>query len=237
MKHKRKTGDLKERLLGRIEKDPSTGCWNWIGTFNNCGYGQIAGEIDGVRYAKPKQNMLAHRASYIIYHGPIEDGLIIRHKCDNPACINPDHLEAGTYSDNSTDTVVRMRMNHNPNTGAKHHMAQLTDEQVKQILESDDSYEQLVQKFGVSKVVLQRLKCGHTQYVDEATRKRLKEEAKLRKPPGMPGRSNPMSELTVEQVRYIRTSPKSTYQIADELGVSQAVVSTARRRISYKDVD
>ena len=71
------------------------GCWLWTGPRNNHGYGQISIKINGKRVVK-----LAHRVSYEMFIGLIQDGLTIDHLCRNPPCINPDHLE-----------VVSMRIN------------------------------------------------------------------------------------------------------------------------------
>lgn len=53
----------------------------------------------------------AHQAAFIIAHGHIPDGQIVRHICDNPPCINPDHLIVGTFADNAADRVQRDRFN------------------------------------------------------------------------------------------------------------------------------
>lgn len=84
------------------------------------GYGQVKSKIDA---PNPK---LAHRVSYEHHFGPIPDGLIVRHKCDNPPCINPDHLELGTSADNARDRKLRGR----GATGEKSGMAKLSDADV-----------------------------------------------------------------------------------------------------------
>ena len=71
-------------------------CWNWNKFKNN--YGQT------VYNGKPCS---VHRVSYILAYGEIPNGLLVRHKCDNKICCNPDHLELGTHSDNSLDTSIR----------------------------------------------------------------------------------------------------------------------------------
>ena len=88
-----------ERLLSKIRVD-ETGCWNYIFRTNNSGYGDIC--IDG-------KQVRAHRLSYEHFVGIIPNGLLICHKCDNPSCVNPDHLYAGTQKDNIRDMFARGR--------------------------------------------------------------------------------------------------------------------------------
>lgn len=77
-------------------------CWPWRGTCDQNGYGRVVFMTEKFK---------AHRVSYEMANGPIPDGLIIRHKCDNPNCVNPNHLEAGTQKDNMQDASKRGRLN------------------------------------------------------------------------------------------------------------------------------
>lgn len=72
------------------------GCWLWVGTFGNRGYGMLA--VD--RYPQ-----LAHRLAYECWKGSIPDGLVIDHLCRTRACINPDHLEAITSGENTRRSI------------------------------------------------------------------------------------------------------------------------------------
>lgn len=81
----------------------SAGCWEWSGKRNDAGYGLFTAKKHGYLNAR------AHRAMWEFTNGPIPEGLLIRHRCDNPPCVNPDHLEPGTTADNSTDMVERNR--------------------------------------------------------------------------------------------------------------------------------
>lgn len=92
-----------ERFWARVDKSlgqgPQGECWQWLDT-ERFGYGQV--DIDGKR-------QMAHRYSYELVIGPVPAGLFLRHKCDNPICVNPDHLTPGTHQQNMDDMVERRR--------------------------------------------------------------------------------------------------------------------------------
>ena len=97
-----KISNRKNRFFSRLVK--SKHCWNWIGTLDKAGYA-----IFQVRDKKNGAIGKAARFSYTLHHGKIPKGLHILHSCDNPKCVNPKHLRAGTEQDNANDRVLRGR--------------------------------------------------------------------------------------------------------------------------------
>jgi len=89
-----------ERFHEKYVINPDNGCWEWTATLDQSGYGLLGyeGSMKG-----------AHRFSYKIYKGEIPKGLYVLHKCDNPPCVNPEHLFLGTQKDNMDDMYNKGR--------------------------------------------------------------------------------------------------------------------------------
>lgn len=120
-------------------------CWPWTGNLDANGYGRFSGK-------------LVHRMVYEFVNGPIPSGLLVRHKCDNPPCGNPDHLLLGTHADNSRDASERKRLP----TGVRNGNGKLTDEQVNCIRANPDRKNQaeLALRFGVAPSTISMIMSG-----------------------------------------------------------------------------
>lgn len=81
-------------------------CWEWAGSRSDAGYGLFHASRDGYRSAR------AHRVMYELTYGQIDPGVVVRHDCDNPPCVNPEHLRSGSDWQNSDDMVSRHRSGH-----------------------------------------------------------------------------------------------------------------------------
>jgi len=127
-------------------------CLVWIGTTNSKGY--------GVAYQGPKR-VKAHRAAWEAVNGPIPEGMLVCHRCDNPPCMNVAHLFLGTNDVNVADKVAKARQSR----GSGHGRARLTEEDVIRIRKRLFNGEQcrvIARDFSVSEDAIGAIKRGLT---------------------------------------------------------------------------
>jgi hypothetical protein len=146
------------------EVDVETKCWNWMGSLNRGAkkqYGSI--KADG-------KSVAAHRFSWEFYNNSkVPDGMIVMHKCDNPKCVNPWHLELGTHAENMVDMVSKGRQakglsfkNRKPAKGSKNGLSKLTEEQAKKIYHDTNPQREIAQRYGISQTVVHNIKSKKT---------------------------------------------------------------------------
>ena len=128
----------------------------------------FSGCIDARGYGKMRYNgrvERAHRVAYMRNVGKIPAGKVVRHKCDNPSCVNPQHLELGSQLDNVRDIYERNRQA--DHSGENNSQAQLTVQQVREIKYALLSpyrgiVRDLAAKYGVSRTIVTNIKIGRT---------------------------------------------------------------------------
>lgn len=150
----RASAPVEERFFRRIQYEPNTGCWLWEGAPRRAeeGYGRI--DVGG-------KAVPAHRYSYEYHRGPIPSGMVVCHKCDTPACVNPDHLFLGTQGDNVRDCAAKGRLV--DNSGERSPLAKLTDAQVAEIRAMPKRWgdgREVAARYGISRDYLYQLRWG-----------------------------------------------------------------------------
>lgn len=141
------------RFWDKVSIPSGDDCWDWFGTKNESGYGNL---IIGGRGGKM---MKSHRLSWLINRGDIGEGLCVLHKCDNPACVNPKHLFLGTKKDNTRDMIAKGRNSPPPHSyGENHHHAKF-DKSVALSIRNDSRPASALSKiYGVCEETIYRIK-------------------------------------------------------------------------------
>jgi hypothetical protein len=151
-------GSPEERFWRRVQK--TDGCWLWTGGTYSGGYGFMRGAR-----GRNAQNVSAHRFSYELHKGKIPKGLVVMHSCDNPACVNPNHLSVGTHKENYEDMIAKGRGADNPpprGKGARNGNSLLTEDKVRYIRASTASHAALGRELGVTDVCIHKVRKRHT---------------------------------------------------------------------------
>ena len=142
----------KERVLLYAVPDSDTQCWNWSGYVDRDGYGKLT---------LNNHPEMAHRVSWEAHFGPIQSGMFVCHRCDNPRCVNPAHLFVGTAKDNNDDMCSKGRAARQQ--GEQHGAAKLTEKQALEIYRRANNGEirrHLAREFGVSPMTISNIANG-----------------------------------------------------------------------------
>lgn len=151
-KHAVVFGTVSERFWAKVDK--SKECWEWTARRTRQGYGQFVIDRGGAKW----RTEMAHRVSWELAHGKIPNGMLVCHKCDNPPCVNPDHLFLGSTKENARDRENKGRgvdlstVRHA--RGEETNNAKLTDKAVREIRErykaGGVTQTQLAKEYGVN---------------------------------------------------------------------------------------
>ena len=133
-----------ERFMSHVAKAES-GCWLWTAFKMPSGYGNFR-TSDGHR--------LAHRAAYRIFCGELVDGMDVMHSCDNPSCVNPEHLSLGSRTDNMRDAKSKGRNA----KGEKHGRSKLSVDQVIAIRQMNGPQSAIAKQFDISQPTVSDIK-------------------------------------------------------------------------------
>jgi len=141
--------------------DPDS-CWEWRRYREPNGYGKVS--VWG-------KKILAHRYSYELFYGSVPVGLEVCHRCNNPGCVNPKHLYAGTRSQNMFDAVSAGTHYHGPGgdpphlRGADHPSTHLAEDQVLEIYRrawANEPYPVIARDYSISRHIVANIKLGRS---------------------------------------------------------------------------
>lgn len=142
-----------ERFWAKVDRRGSDECWEWQGTRHDAyGYG-VFHRSDG--------STRAHRIAYELTSGPVPDGLLVCHHCDNPPCVNPAHLFLGTSTDNNRDRDAKGRAA--STVGELNGSAKLTEadvNRIRELLASGRSDRSIAREYGVGPTQIGRIRTG-----------------------------------------------------------------------------
>src|SRR5215475_6416987 len=144
MKH---SMDPIDRLEHYSVPEPNSGCYLWVGPTVVAGYGCL--QVHGKKYR-------AHRLAWELLKGSIPSGFDVLHRCDVPACVNPDHLFLGTPKTNRQDCAAKDRTT----WGEKHGKAKLSTQQVLAIRADPRSTRMIAADYGIDHRGVGRIKRG-----------------------------------------------------------------------------
>lgn len=209
-----RVGSIEERFSKRFSVDKETGCWIWCGTLNKKGYGVISG--NGIRH-------LAHRASWIMFRGAIPSGdgahgTVVMHTCDNPSCVNPNHLRLGTQAENVRDMDIKSRRITVSKKGIENPRSAIrSEEDIALICSTEGNTKALAEQFGVS----------------ISTIKHIRQQNGA-------GSKSPnvfhQARLSDDDIRFIRSTKPGTRGLAAKFGITKEAISNIRRRKTYSHV-
>jgi HNH endonuclease len=150
---------IRERFEAKCAPMNADGCILWLGSKNNKGYGQMGTEV----VANKRHMSYAHRIAWALRNGDIPPKMVVCHKCDNPLCVNIDHLFLGTYKQNTLDMVKKRR--HYWNRPMKHQKLNAVDvERIRDLRFMGCTQQVIADHIGVSRPLISMVLSGVIQH-------------------------------------------------------------------------
>ena len=138
------------RFFSKVDVGKAEECWEWRGRKTSGGYGEIS--IKGVKYS-------AHRFSLSLVVGPLTDpNVVVRHKCDNRRCVNPNHLETGSHQENMADRQLRDRTARGQHNGR----AKITEDDVRRIRADTRIAGEIAKEYGITETAVRFIRKRQT---------------------------------------------------------------------------
>lgn len=145
-----------ERFMSKVSPEPTTGCWLWTGALAGNGYPMV--------WAHGRVR-LATRVSYEIHRAPLPGTAKVLHRCDNPPCVNPAHLFAGTQLDNIRDMDRKGRRRTVAVRGEAQGLAKLDETAVRSIrrlLAKGETHRAIAERHGIERSTVTQIARGKT---------------------------------------------------------------------------
>ena len=214
---------VNRRFQECVIPDVITGCWNWTLAKNARGYGRIYCKIiddDGV---ERNMQLLAHRASWMVHNGPIPvgdgpHGMVIMHKCDNPACVNPAHLEIGTQADNVQDMLNKGRKvvgEWQKRKGVDHFNSAFKDQaDIDLICATEGQTKELAERYGVTVSAIKRIRRRNGVIKPDADKFKNK-------------------DIPQHVIDHIRSTPPGTRGLGKLYGLGKTTVANIRKGLTH----
>ena len=204
--------NIESRFWSYVEIDDRSKCWEWSGTVDNQGYGVLSTKRG---FAAIK----AHRLSWYLHYGDIPEGLSVCHACDNPKCVNPNHLMLGSTTANVIDAYKKNHLKmYKWGLGENNNSAKLSKIQVQKIREeyaNGATYLELADKYqcgNIARIVRNK------SYVDESY-----------KPINGNARKRPYRKVVPQEVqKMILESKESAYHLSKNLPYSKPTILKIR---------
>lgn len=222
--------NVKKTDIAPAHRPDLGGCWLWTGWKSPTGYGSIH---SGGRRAAGRQKR-THRVSWELHYGDIPDGACVLHRCDNRACVRPDHLFIGSQQENIEDMRQKGRARAKFQQGQAHAMATLNDDDVARmrIMAREGAWaSDIAKEFGVTTAIASNAIRGKTwSHIPGAVNRPQK------RPRGSAHGGSKLTESLVLEMRSLLADGLSRREAAALFGVSVSLVAQIARREVWRHV-